>query len=1056
MQNVPDNFTHLEVHSHYTLLGGTASVDEIVQHASAQKLPALALTDTNTLYGTVQFTRLCKEANIKPVIGMAVDVEAPPRILPSDHASAGRIVLLANGVEGYRSLCRLSSYMKIERDQSGLARRGLEWETLKRNNQGLICLSGGRLGWIERLLRAEQPKLAARYASRLGGLFENNCYLSLCPQGLEDKVAQEIVELGSRFGLPTIAVQPIFCMQAEDASRLRLLAAINNNCRLDDVSDSLLPNMGNPGVPIHWPSNKEIATRYADFPNALGNVAEIIDRCEPGLPDGRPIWPVLSLPGQQSPEEALDNAARDGMYEKFSSNPGTKVKQRLAMELSVITGKGFALLFLIVADIVRFAREEGVPVNTRGSVANSLVAYCAGITQVDPVAHDLLFERFLNPERANLPDIDLDFCSRRRDEVLNYVRRTYGEDRVALVGTMNTLQPKSAVRETAKAYGLSKTQIKEMAARIPRRWHPDPRRRHTWQIEEVLADIDDEMLRKAMQAAYEVIGQPHHLSIHPGGVILTPGPLTDTVPVQLAPKGFLITQYDHRDLEYIGLPKLDLLGIRALTVLADAEELIRENHDSQFRLTDIPLDDEKTAAILSAGETIGVFQCESVGARRTLRKLKARNIGDLAVANAFFKPGPATGGMASSFVRRYRGEEEVRYLHPVLEPILGTTKGVLLFQEQILRIAREIAGLSWAQADGLRKGMSKFQAGEMAALESDFLSGCQRPKPDGPEFSNDQAATLWEQVVAFAGYGFNKGHATAYADVSYRSAYLKAYYPDDFLCARLADRGGFHHPAIYIAEAQRLGIAVRPPHINYSDRRFALTGGQMGETQQDTLIGTLWMGLGQIRDLRRKTVAAIITERNCRPFEDLADLLARVHLQEKEIRHLICSGALDGLGEDRSAMLAEADHLARAGSRHQLAFDFARETAVTAESPAVRMQWEMDLLGMPVSLHPLELVTTTTETVSLGQLSDFWNSPVSIQGVRLPGWTGDKGYFLGDGEDFIVVLPPKQHESGQDSSRSRYKKRESDLWQPQLLKGWWREDEWGGGWFQAESIESLT
>ena len=1057
MQHVPDNFTHLEIHSHYTLLGGTASVKGLVQRAAAENLSALALTDTNALYGIVQFAKLCMDINIKPVIGMAVDVAAPPGILPADNAAMGRLVLLADGVDGYRSLCRLSSHMQVEQRRNGLERRRLEWETLKSHQQGLICLSGGRLGWIERLLRAEQPKLAARYAARLGGLFEESCYLSICPQDIADPLSQEIVELGKRFGLPPVAVQPIYCLQAEDAPRLRLLAAIDHNCRYDELDDSFLPNLGDTAVPIHWPSKEEVADRFSAFPDALATVTEIVDRCNPGLPDGRPIWPGLVLPGQQTPEQALINTARVGLSEKYGLDPGGTVKDRLAKELATITGHGFAPLFLIVADIARFARQEDIPVNTRGSVANSLVAYCAGITQVDPIKHDLLFERFLNPARSNLPDIDLDFCSRRRDEVLDYVRRTYGEDQVALVGTMNTLQPKSALRETAKAYGLSEEDTKKLAARIPRRWHPDPRRRQKWQIEDVLAEIDDELLRTVMRAAYAIIGQPHHLSIHPGGVVLTPGPLTDTVPLQLAPKGFLITQYDYRDIELVGLPKLDLLGIRALTVLADAAELIRENHDPQFRLTDIPLDDELTAVLLSAGATIGVFQCESVGARRTLRKLKVKDIRDLAVANAFFKPGPATGGMAQSFVRRYRGEEEVRFLHPALELILGPTQGVLLFQEQILRIAREIAGLSWAQADGLRKGMSKFQPQEMKALETEFLSGCQRPQPDGPGFSTEQASTLWEQVVAFAGYGFNQGHATAYADVSYRSAYLKAHYTAEFLCARLADRGGFHHPAIYIAEAKRLGIAVRPPHVNFSNRRFTLLCGQTNASKPDFAPGeTLWMGLGQVRDLRRKTVATIMRERDNRFFIDLPDLMARVPMHEKEIRHLICCGALDGLGESRSSMLDEAVHIARAGSRHQLAFDFARDTAVTADSPADHLRWETELLGLPVSVHPLELIRTEVKTVRLRQLPEMKNTPVSIQGVRLPGWTGDKGFFLGDSKEFIVVIPPRQSGSGNDSSSAGRRKGESKPWQPLLLEGWWREDEWGGGWFQAESVNSIT
>ena len=362
------------------------------------------------------------------------------------------------------------------------------------------------------------------------------------------------------------------------------------------------------------------------------------------------------------------------------------------------------------------ARAEGIPVSTRGSVANSLAAYCLGITTVDPVAHDLLFERFLNPARRNPPDIDLDFCSRRRDEVLDYARRTYGPDRVALVSTMNTLQPRSAVRETAKARGLPEATIDALVALLPQGWHPDPRRRPTETIDDVIAGLDDPQWQAALREAYRLVGFPHHAGLHPGGLVITPGPLTDTVPLLLSPKGYLATQYEHGDVEAIGLPKLDLLGIRALTVLADAAELVRLRRAPDFRLEDIPPDNPTTAAMLRAGDTIGVFQCESDGARRTLRQLRAANVADLAVAGAFFKPGPATGGMARAFIRRYRGEERVTYLHPALEPILGRTKGVLLFQEQVLRVATEIAGLDWAQADRLRRGMSKFQAAEMLSL----------------------------------------------------------------------------------------------------------------------------------------------------------------------------------------------------------------------------------------------------------------------------------------------------------------------------------------------------
>ncbi|MCB0105034.1 MAG: DNA polymerase III subunit alpha, partial [Caldilineaceae bacterium] len=499
----------------------------------------------------------------------------------------------------------------------------------------------------------------------------------------------------------------------------------------------------------------------------LDATRQIAVACQPALPDGRPIWPALKLSDHSTPEEALAADARAGLVKRYphrhSADRPSHIGDRLTHELTIINNAGYAPLFLLVADIVRHARAKHIPVSTRGSVANSLVAYCIGITTVDPIEHDLLFERFLNPERTSPPDIDLDFCSVRRDEVLDYVRRTYGKDQVALVATVSTMRPRSALGETAKAYGLSEAQAKALADLLPDRWHPDPRRQVRSSRELLLEKVSDPQQRRVIMAAFDIVGQPHHLSIHPGGLIVTPGPLTDVVPVQWSPKGFTITQFDHGEVEELGLPKVDLLGIRALTVLAATAKLVQRHYDEHFELTTIPLDDGATAAQMATGDTIGVFQCESTGARRTLRQLKVRTVQDLAVANAFFKPGPATGGMAGSFIRRYRGEEPVSYLHPALETILGPTKGVLIFQEQVLRVAHEIAGLRWAEADELRKGMSKFQPQAMERMRQRFVEGCRRPAPAGPAFTAEQAATLWEQVQAFAGYGFNQGHATAYA-----------------------------------------------------------------------------------------------------------------------------------------------------------------------------------------------------------------------------------------------------------------------------------------------------
>ena len=1032
------NFTHLHVHSHFSLLGGTASPEALAQQAAAAGLKALALTDTFGLYGAVAFDKACRAANIKPITGLVVPVTVPPNSPPVDTSYPGQLILLATGPEGYRSLNKLSTLLLGSPDQERL-HHGLTWADLKPHSNGLICLDGGRRGWLDRFVRAGHDKAATHVASQLGGIYEDRAYIGVEWHQREDTaVITELIRIGARFGLPIAATQPVYCLHEEERPLLRLLSAINQNTQIDHVPNQSIPGFDDPQTDVHWLPPEEVVERFSKFPEAISNVSAIVEQCEPCLPNGNPLWPTLDLPEEQTVEEALEQQAHDGLEKKliidnekwitdnapssiFNLQSSAIYQTRLTKELTAINHHGFAPLFLVVADVVGFARETGVPVSTRGSVANSLVAYALGITTVDPVANGLLFERFLNPARTSLPDIDLDFCSRRRDEVLHYVVEKYGADKVALVATVSTMQPKSAVRETAKAYGLDNDQIKRLSKLIPRGWHPDPSRREIVDLPDLLAQIEDEQEREVFATAYSLVGQPHHLSVHPGGVVITPGPLTDTVPAQWATKGFLTTQFDHRDLETIGLPKLDLLGIRALTVLAETAVFIQTNHDTTFQLESIPLDDEATADAISRGDTIGVFQCESSGAQRTLRQLKARTVRDLAVANAFFKPGPSTGGMAQAFVRRYRGEEAVTFLHPALEPILGPTQGVLLFQEQVLRVVTEIAGLSWAQAERVRKGMSKFQSKEMSALRLAFIHGCQRPEPNGHAFTQAQANTLWEQVSAFAGYGFNQGHATAYADVSFRSAYLKTHFPAEFLCARLADHGGFHHPAIYMAEARRLGIGTRGPHVNFSGRKFTLTEGKI-----------LWMGLGQVRDLRRKSVKEIVGKR---PFSSLHDLLDKVSLQAKEITHLIQCGALDGLGESRAAMLADAEEILRAGSARQMSFGFGMETAVPPESLAQRFEWENHLLGLPMSVHPLDLV----EKLPIRQLPEYLGRRVTLAGTRLPGWTGGQGFFLDDGDSYIIVR-------GLD-------KEKPEIWEPIVINGRFRQDEWGTTWFQAESAK---
>ncbi len=1023
--------THLHVHSHFTLLGATPAVEELARRAAADGFRHLALTDANALYGAVRFVRACEAAGVQPIVGMTVHLAPPPDFPDAEMLSPGVIALLAAGPKGYHSLSHLSSRIQRHPDREERERRGLTLDDLAGYSEGVIGIFGGRRSWLERLWRRGRHRLATRRLARLAGIFDENGYLALEWHEDEDSpVLNEMSDLAGRFGVPTVIAHPVYILTPHHRPRLRLLAAIDHNCRLEEVPAWALVDDGKEDVALHWLSPAALRRRYAAWPEALERSDAIAAQCQPALPDGRPIWPALPATidsSQRNSDEILADLARAGLMRRYGEDADASIHQRLDRELAAIARHGYAPLFLVVADIVRHAREQRIAVSTRGSVANSLAAFAIGITTVDPIAHDLLFERFLNPAREDHPDIDLDFDSRRRDEALDYVRRAYGDERVALVCTVSLMRPRSAFRETAKALGLNDTVREQVIRLLPRSFHPGMRRKRRTLAEiadspEIAALPDRERVQMALRLAHEIVGLPHHLSVHPGGTVITPTPLPDYAPVQWSSKNFLILQYDHQDAERIGLTKIDLLGVRALSVLDAAERLVHQHYAPGFRLEAIPPDDPKTGDIISRGETVGVFQCESAGAQRTLRKLRARNVADLAIANALFKPGPATGGMAATFVRRYRGEERVRYLHPALEPILGRTKGVLIYQEQILRVATEIAGLSWADANHLRRGMSKFKPQEMMALQETFIQGCMRLPPRGPGFDRRQAETLWEQVRAFAGYGFNQGHATAYADVSYRSAYVKANWPAAFMAARLAERGGFHHPAVYMAEARRLGMVVRQPHVNHSEQRFSLAF-EAGRP-------ILWMGLAAVRGLRRAAIAAIISHR---PYASLRDLLLRVRLQRREAENLIRCGALDGLGESRNALLAQLPQ--GKATAMQLSFDFFTPE-IEPETPSQRLAWETRILGMPMSQHPLTSIRASLPP-GLARLDEFRDRPgqrLRAAAVRLPGWTGEDGYFLADETDYLLAIPENADASP------------PPLWEPIIITGRWLTDDWGRAW----------
>jgi len=937
---------HLHTHSYYSFLEGVASPAELADAAAKDGMSAIALTDHLWLTGAVEFYNACQDAGVSPILGLELDVILPADIAPPDQVSAaGRLVLLVENDAGWRSLCRLSSLALT--DPEDPAGKALSIQELGANSSGLICLSGGVRGPLTRLVSRGFERAAGAYLTRLGQLFPGHLYVELQDHTPQDHIWNaRLVSLAKRLDLPTVATQDIYYLDRDGAKLQRLQTAMRTNQPLN----SLPPDAAAPDGAC-FTTSSQMAERFALYPEALAATDEIAGRCQFELPLGVPHYPKIELPDDQTPMTALRQKAERGARELYPDYP-PEIRERLDHELEVIESLGYAPLFLVMEDIVAFTRQQDIPLSSRGSAASSLVAHCLGITSPDPVRLNLYFERFLNPARATPPDIDSDLCSRRRDEVIRYVYQRYGEDRVAMVCTINRFRARSALREVAKAYGLSSSEIKKLADSLPRRWHGPPSRgrRGGDPYGDLTSRFPSSDHKKIFKHATAILGFPHHLSIHPGGMVIAPGPITDLVPTQLASKGVVITQFDLHPIEEMGLVKIDLLGIRGLTVLNDVaagapRPDLGKSHTGVLEfLESIPQEDPGTSDMVVEGRTIGCFQIESPGMRGTLKEIQARSVDDIMVALALYRPGPLTGGLKDAFVRRHRGQEVATFLHPALEPLLTDTYGVILYQEQVLRIANELAGLSLADADLLRRAMSHFDPGkQMLTLKERFIAGAYSrnrvPEPVGEQ--------IWELMAAFAGYGFPKAHAASYAQISWRAAWSKAHHPAIFLAAVLANWGGYYSQRVYLMEARRLGLSLRSPHINHARREFSVSYLE-GEP-------VLFMGLDQVRDLTRRTQKRILRGR---PFNSLGDFLARVDPRQVEAERLVKVGALEGFGSI-PAVLSEINQ--GGWSAGQLSLFSMGEGGGDDWTLEEKVEAQEEILGVGVDAHPLELLVDQIE-----------------------------------------------------------------------------------------------
>lgn len=1009
-------FTHLRVHSSYSFLRGLASPAKLVQAAVEQGMDALALTDHHGLTGAIEFYDACQQARIRPILGLelAVAPQNEQTVLttkssPGGSVEADVLTLLAMDLTGWRSLCHLSS--ALEGDQAVLPFTRLAQETA-----GLLCLTGGVRGKLAKLVASGQKHAATALMSSLSNLFPDRLYIELQQHQPEDgKLVAELVMLAHQLKLPLSVTHDIHYLLPEQALLQRVLTSIRLIRPMAELSPEEISPSG-----AYFLSPREMERKFANYPNALAGTQEAASRCCLELPLGIPHFPVIELPEAQTALDALRQKAEAGA-ERMYGSISPEIRDRLDHELKVIGQCGYATLFLIVEDILDYARQQGVPTASRGSAASSLVAHCLRITSPDPIYHNLYFERFLNPARATPPDIDTDLCSRRREEVIRYVYDRFGQGQVATVGTINRFRSRSALREVAKAYGLPTEEVSALADSLPHRWFVPPNRGGVKDspYAELARRFSSPMHQEIFRDAAALIGLPHHLSVHPGGVVIAPGLLTDLAPTQMAAKGVVITQLDLESIERLGLVKIDLLGIRGLTVLGDVAKAIVKagltqqvdmdssettrglqsssppsyngiKLSSSLELLDsIPEDDIATSVTIQQARTIGCFQIESPGMRATLKEIRASSVEDILVALALYRPGPLTGGLKDAFVQRHiLGKSETGKpgttaqpyeIHPALTPLLADTHGVILYQEQVLRIAHELAGLNLADADLLRRAMSHFDPGkQMQTLKEKFIAGVYA-RSGVPE---DAAERIWELMAAFAGYGFPKAHAASYAQVGWRSAWCKTHFPALFMTAVLANWGGYYSQRVYLTEARRMGLALRPPHVNHAGSQFSLR--YLDEKP------VLFMGLDQVRDLTHRAQAAI---QRGQPFQSFEDFLARVDPRPVEVENLIKVGALEGFGTIPDLLRKVGEGGWRGGQLSLFSIDIAAGEDWSLQE---KVSAQEEILGTGVIAHPLELagkeinaagaLTTVEAAARLGQhvrvagMRQTWRRSVNAHG----------------------------------------------------------------------------
>ena len=949
---MPADFCHLRVHSHYSLLQASGLIEELVQAAKADEQPALAITDYGNLFGAIEQVRECKKAGIKPLLGMAAYCAGKSRLertTGAENATWG-LTLLAENHRGWQNLCKLATRAHVE---GFYYRPRIDREILAEHREGLIVLSGPLTGEVQQKLLAHDYEGARRAAAEMRELVgEANYFLEIQrnESELQKRAADGLQRLASELGIPLVATNDVHYLRQEDWIAQDILLCISNGSVVTDQNRFRMSSRQ-----LWFKTRAEMAQLFADLPDALTNTVAIANRCKVELDLRTYHLPVFVPPFGETPEQLFDRLCRSGLAERYPrSTP--ELEQRLAYEAGVVKKLGFVSYFLVVWDFIRYARESGIAVGPgRGSAAGSLVAYCLRITDVDPIEYGLIFERFLNPERVSMPDIDVDFCAARREEVIAYVRKKYGEANVSQIVTFGTMASRGVLRDVARTLEIPLAEVDKIAKKVPQ--GPGA------SLKKALEDPNSELhalraaseeTRRLFDIGTKLEGLARHTSTHAAGVVIADRPLVDYVPM-CRNADLITTQWQMNELEEVGLLKMDFLGLKTLDILEECVRLVEETRGTRLDLDHLPLDDKATYELMTRGETLGVFQLESGGMRELLHDLKPDTFADVIAVLALYRPGPIGSGMVKMFCKRKHGQEPIEYPHASVQPILADTYGVIVYQEQVMLIANTLAGFTLAEADSLRKAMGKKQPEVMAKFKDKFVEGAARNGHD-----RKFAQQLFETIEYFAGYGFNKSHSTAYALLTYRTAYLKAHHPVEFLAANLTiEAGNSDKVKEFVDEARRMHVAVLPPDVNTSVARFVVED------------GAVRFGLFAIKGLGERAAVAIVTEReragHFASLDALCERLDQTILNKASLEALAKAGAFDPLRITRRQAVATLDHAMRSAAavrkdrKKGQGSLFATATAAepVAESGSEwgekeKLAQEKAVLGFYLSGHPFE------------------------------------------------------------------------------------------------------